>query len=129
MSPQGRQPRLDRVDDRDRIGPRLPVDTNGDPILAVVAARQKAVLDAVDDRADVGETNRRAIPVGDDLAQVLGSLCQLAFRLDHSGALRTVQRTRRKVHIGGADGGGNLIDANPSGGQLIRIDLDAYRRM
>ncbi len=64
--PQLRQQRVDAVDGVDDVGAGLAVDDHQHRRLAVGEAGIAQVLDAVDDLADVGQADRRAVAVGDD---------------------------------------------------------------
>ena len=61
-----RQPGLDRVDDRHRVGVGLALDREHDRAVVVEPARDLVVLDAVDDVGDLVELDRRAVAIGDD---------------------------------------------------------------
>src|SRR5204862_6012602 len=68
---QARQRGLDAIDDLDDIGARLPKDSELHAALAIRPTCNPGIFRSVDCRADVADTNRRAVSEADDDIAVL----------------------------------------------------------
>jgi hypothetical protein len=125
---QLRQLLLDAVDDLDDVGARLALHVEDDRRHGVAPGRELDVLGAVLHLGDVGEPHRRAVLIGDDEVAIGGGRLQLVVGVDRVGARRPVEIALRRVDVGGADGGAQIVEIEPIGGERPRIGLDAHRR-
>jgi hypothetical protein len=113
---RGRQLRLEArqqlahvVDHLDGVGVRLALHQQHDGALAVVGAVGLGRLVAVLDRGDVLQAHRLAVAGGDDQVGEVGRLHHLRRALDGQGLLRTVEDTERRVRVGRAQRGRQLV--------------------
>src|SRR5690606_11602205 len=113
---QLRQQLLDLVDDLDHVCAGLALDVQDDGRLFVDPRRLPDVFRVVDDVGDVGQPDRRAVPVGDDDGLVFGGRAQLVVGVDRVGARRTVEAALGLVDVGVADGGADVFDVQAVGG-------------
>ena len=116
---------VDLVDDVDRVRTGLTLDGEDDGALAVIPGRDARVLHAVERVADIAETDRCSVSIGDDLAFVLRTAQELAICVDQRGLRRAVQRSRWRIDVGALDRGGDLVDADLARRHRQRIDLHA----
>ena len=117
-----------RVHDRDRVRAGLAVDRDADRRLAVPGSEGLVVLDVVDHVGDVGEANRRAVAIGQDLLPELGRLVELAFGVNDRRPRPSVQLSGGEIDVDVADRAGDLVDADAADGESGRVDLDAHGR-
>src|SRR5713226_7235768 len=73
-------------------------------------------------------SHRRTVLIGDDEAAVLRRALQLVVGVDRVGARGAVEIAFRRVDVGGADGGAQIVEVEAVGGEGARVGLDAHRR-
>ena len=125
---QLRQQRLDALDHRDDVGAGLALDVEDDGRRLVHPGAELVVLGAVDDVADIAEPDRRAVLVGDDQRFVVAGVADLVVGVDGVGAHRAVEIALRRVDVGVAERGAQIVDVQPVGGELADIGADPHRR-
>ena len=91
-------------------------------------APELAVLGAVDDGGDVLQPHRRTVAIGDHQVEVLLGIGDLVVGVDRRGLRRPVEIALRRVDVGVAECGAQIVDIQAVGGQRPRIDLHAHRR-
>ena len=125
---EARQRRLDGVHHGNDIGAGLPLNIEDDGGLDARPGGKLFILGALGDRGDVGEPDRRAVPVGDDEVPVIGDALQLIIGIDRISPLQAVESSLGAIDIGIGDGGAQIIEIEAIGGDRARIDFDAHRR-
>ncbi len=123
-----RQQLLDPVDDLDHVGAGLALYVDDDRRQLVRPGGKAGVFGAVDDVGNVGETDRRAIPVSDDHAAVFVGALELVVGVDRRGPRRPVEAALGLIGVGIADRGAHIVQRKAVGRQRGRIGLDAHRR-
>ena len=121
---------LDGVGDFDRVGAGLALDAERDGTLVRVAVvepgRGSLVLDAVDNRSELLEADRRAVAVGHDHRLVLLGVHQLAGRLQRERLVRTDDRAGRDVDVPVPERRFHLVDPDLPRRERVRIELRVH---
>ncbi len=126
LRPQRRELRLDRVHDGDRVRARLALDRERDDLPVVIPVPDPVVLDAVHDLPEVAEGHGRAVAVRDDHRPVRGRVEELAVRLHGERLVHAVERPDGQVRVLPLDRGRHLVDADPPGRELRRVEPGAH---
>ena len=113
-----------RLDDRDRVGARLPANLQDDRRHAVEASEGALLFGAVLGAADVAHADGRAVPGGDDEVVELLGLGEAAHRPQR--LLAQVGRDVAARHVGVLllQRGPDFGDRKLVGGQAIGFDPD-----
>ncbi len=125
---QLRQQRLDALHHRNHVGARLPLHVENDRRGFVHPGAELVVLGAIHDIADIAEPDRRTVLVGDDQRFVIARIPDLVVGVDGVGAHRAVEIALRRVDIGIAKRGAQVVDVEPVGRELADIGADAHCR-
>ena len=126
---QLRQLGLDQVDGLDHVGAGLALNGQDDRRLFVDESADLIVLGRFDDVADVADTHRRAVAVGDDQVLVGVRLEQLIVGAEREGLVRTVQRALWLIDVGLHQHVADVFEADAAIGERLRIDLHADGRL
>ncbi len=122
-----RQHRLDAIDRCDDVGAGLTLDREDDRPLLVEPAGKQVVLRRVDRRADILDTYRRAVAVGDDQLVIGFRLEKLVVGVDGIGSPRAVERPLWQIDVSLADDVADVFEADAARGKRLRIDLNPDR--
>src|SRR5262249_157866 len=122
---QARQCSLYAIDNFDDVGARLPKDGELHAAAAVCPARNPGILRSVDRRADVSNTDGRAVSEADDDIVVLVGALNLIVVVDREALRGAVEGAFRTVDGRVGQDRSNFFKAKPERGELCRIDLDA----
>ena len=124
---QLRQQLLDAVDHLDDVGSGLALDVQDDGGALVGPGGQLHVFRAVDHLGHVAQPDRGAVAVGDDQILVILHRLELVVGVDRRGARGAVETALGLVDVGVADGGPDVIQGQPGGGEGAGIRLHAHR--
>src|SRR5580765_4667470 len=121
------------ISDLDGVGAGLALDAQRDgalfAFLRVEPGRRPLVLDAVFDRAELAEADRRPVAIGHDHVLVFRGRHQLAGRLQRERLVRTDDRSGRRVDVPRAQRRLDLVDANLPRRERMRIELGVDREL
>ena len=137
---KARQSLLDLVHRLDDVGAGLLIDDQQDALAAlerrvdVGLARESPgpdliVLDALGGRAEIADTDRRALLVADDHVVPRLGRQDLVVGVDGQALLGPDDRALGRVGGGRHDLGPHRVDLQPARGDLARIDLQDHRRL
>ena len=121
---QLRQQLLDVVHDLDRVRAGLALHVEDDRRNCVHPGRELGVFRSPDDLRDIAQPHRCSIAIGDDQVAVGIGILQFVVGVDRIGAQRAIESALRRVDIGIADGGAQIVDVEAMGGKRAQIGLD-----
>ena len=124
---QLRQHRLDPVNRFDHVGARLLQNGENYGSLVVRPRSKLAAFRPINSLADIAHAHRRAVLVGDDGVVPRLRIEQLVIVIDRECAGCTVDAALRAVGRYIHDRGAQVFETKAHRGELLRIDLDAYR--
>ncbi len=122
------EPRHLRLDARHRrhdVGAGLAPDVDDDRRLALVPGANALVLEAVGYAGDVAQQHGRAVAVGDRDLGILGRARDLVVGGDGVRLRLAVERALGRGDVGGRDGGADVFEAEPIGGERLEVGLHA----
>src|SRR5207244_10577589 len=106
---------------------RLALDAERDRALALALRVEPRggtlILHAVDDVAEIGQPNRRAVPVRDDHVPVFARVHQLTGGLQRERLVGADDAAGRRVHVPRAQRVLDFVDPDLPRGELVRIEL------
>ena len=94
--------------------------------MAVVAAGESVVLDAVDNIPEISEQHRRAVAVSDNQLPIAFSIHQLAVRLHGKVLMNSVEGADRQIGVAALQCGRDVVDADAAARQCRRIELRTH---
>ena len=127
-SPELGQQRLHQVDGTDDIGARRPIENDQDRRLAVGEAGVAKVLDGIGDFADIRETDRCALAIGDDQRFVIVGLVGLVVGIDLIALVTDVDSAFRAMRVGAGERGPHVFEADAIFVERLRDEFGANRR-
>ena len=127
--PQRRHQRVDAVHRFDDVGVGLLEYEYQHRRLVVEPTRCADVLDAVDDRGDRIEPDRRSMAGGDDDGLVFVRFVHLVIDADHIGLIGRIDPPFRARSVGSAQCCPHVLKTQSHGRQGHRIDPHSHRRL
>jgi hypothetical protein len=126
--PDARQLSQNLVDGVDDIGAGLLVDDEENGALAVRPGGLRRILRAGHGLADVAHSQRPTVAVGDnDVVPIVG-FNQLIVRIDRERAIIAIDRALGAVDGHDRERRAHVLEREPFGHELGRVELDANRR-
>ena len=120
---------LDSIDDRDDVRARLPLNVQDDRRSRVHPGGLANIFRVIEDGGNLGQFDGSSVSVGDDEWSVIAAGEQLIGGSNLEGLMRSIEVAFGLIHVGGNDGGAQILQIDTVGRHRRGIRLNPDRRL